>query len=352
MNTVGCILGPLLAAFALLPFLSESLSLLLLLVPFAAAALVLISKRRMPLLAAEAAALLALALWPRSLESLYPPEQVRRDHTATTIAAGKGMQRRLFVNGLGMTVLTPATKMMAHLPSAIRARPPRNALVICFGMGTSFRSLVSWDIPVTAVELVPGVPELFGYFHADAAQVLAAPGARVVVDDGRRFLENTSEKFDVIVIDPPPPVSAASSSLLYSVEFYALLKKRLAPGGVLQQWIPGGDTPTLVAFFRALQVSFPYLITMPGYGQGLHILVSDEPLTMPGPRVLASRLPPKAAADLVEWGPERDAEAQFKRQQLSRWPLEEMLAAHPGVAPLDDDLPLNEYYLLRRLAAH
>ena len=51
--------------------------------------------------------------------------------------------------------------MMAHLPAALLDRRPRNALVICFGMGTSFRSLRSWGIPTTAVELVPGVPRLF-----------------------------------------------------------------------------------------------------------------------------------------------------------------------------------------------
>jgi spermidine synthase len=352
VNTVGCILGPLLAGFALLPVLSESTCLLLLLAPFALAALVLVSKRRLPVLAVEAAALVALALWPRSLERLYPREQLERDHTATTIATGKGMRRQLFVNGVSMTTLTPATKMMAHLPSAMRERPPRNALVICFGMGTSFRSLTTWNIPVTAVELVPGVPKLFGYFHADAAQVLASPGARVVADDGRRFLENSNEKFDVIVIDPPPPVSAASSSLLYSVEFYDLIKKRLAPGGILQQWIPGGDSQTLVALLRALEVSFPYRIVSPGFGQGMHILVSDQPLQMPTAKVLASRLPPRAAADLIEWGPEHSAEAQFQQQISRSFPeLEKFLAAYPGVAPLDDDLPLNEYYLLRAVTS-
>jgi spermidine synthase len=350
INTVGCILGPLLAGFALLPNLSESISLLLLLAPFAMAALVLFSNRRIAVLAVEAAALVALAIWPRSLERLYPPEQVRRDHTATTIATGKGMRRQLYVNGVSMTVLSPATKMMAHLPSAIREQPPRSALVICFGMGTSFRSLLTWGIPVTVVELVPGVPKLFGYFHADAAQVLASPDAHVVVDDGRRFLENTDQKFDVIVIDPPPPVSAASSSLLYSVEFYDLLKKRLAPGGVLQQWIPGGDPQTLVSFVRALRVSFPYTIVSPGFGQGMHILVSESPLTMPSAQVLASRMPPKAAADLIEWGPERSAEAQFKMQLARTFPnLDEFLGAYPGVAALDDDQPTNEYYLLRDL---
>ena len=67
-----------------------------------------------------------------------------RDSTATVIATGAGMDKQILVNGYGMTSLTPITKMMAHLPLAFLDRPPQNALDICFGMGTTFRSLLSW----------------------------------------------------------------------------------------------------------------------------------------------------------------------------------------------------------------
>ena len=140
------------------------------------------------------------------------------------------MKRQLFVNGVAITVLTPATKMMAHLPLASLDHKPRNALAICFGMGTSFRSLLSWDIPVTAVELVPSVPRVFSYFHSDTPELLHSPLAHVIIDDGRRYLERTAEQYDVITIDPPPPIEAAGSSLRYSKEFYSTLKPRLRRG--------------------------------------------------------------------------------------------------------------------------
>jgi len=44
------------------------------------------------------------------------------------------------------------------------------------------------------VELVPGVPQAFGYYHADAAEVLKNPKGRIVIDDGRRFLKRTLAK--------------------------------------------------------------------------------------------------------------------------------------------------------------
>jgi hypothetical protein len=66
--------------------------------------------------------------------------QIRRDATATTFATGEGRMKELYVNGISVTGLTPITKMMVHMPLAWRPKPPENVLVICFGMGTSFRS--------------------------------------------------------------------------------------------------------------------------------------------------------------------------------------------------------------------
>ena len=154
-----------------------------------------------------------LVMLTRDFETLFPEARVLRDYTATSISFGKGMERRLLINGVGMTSLTPITKMMAHLPLASLPTPPRNVLVLCFGMGTSFRSALSWGVPVTVVELVPSVPKLFSYFHADGDQLMRSSERRVVIDDARRFLERTQELFDVIVIDPPPPVAAAGFQL-------------------------------------------------------------------------------------------------------------------------------------------
>ena len=100
---------------------------------------------------------------------------VLRDSTATVIATGSGMDKLLLVNGVGMTSLTPVTKMMAHLTLASLPEPPRNVLIICFGMGTTFRSVISWNIPVTVVELVPSVPKLFTYYHPTATRSSRRP---------------------------------------------------------------------------------------------------------------------------------------------------------------------------------
>ena len=228
VNAIGCIIGPLIAGFVLLPLIGERWTLVLLAVPFFAFG---IARTPRTVLAAAVAVSLATIVLTRDFETLYPDAVVRRDHTATVIATGEGLDKDLLINGVGITSLTPITKMMAHFPLASLDTPPRKVLVVCFGMGTSFRAALSWGAEVTSVDLVPSVPPLMGFFHADGAELLRSPRAHVVIDDGRRFLERTGEVFDAIVIDPPPPVAAAGSSLLYSVEFYRAAACRAKPAG-------------------------------------------------------------------------------------------------------------------------
>jgi len=56
---------------------------------------------------------------------------------------------------------------------------------------TTFRSLMSWDIQATAVELVPSAKDAFPYYFDDAQEVMGRPHGKIVIDDGRRFLRRT-----------------------------------------------------------------------------------------------------------------------------------------------------------------
>jgi hypothetical protein len=212
--------------------------------------------------------------------------------------------------------------------------------------------MLSWGISSTAVELVPSVVSVFPYFHANAAQLLRSPLSRVVIDDGRFYLERSTERYDVIVLDPPPPVEAAASSLLYSKEFYAIAKLHLQPGGILQQWFPMGppDPAIIASVAKALKESFPYIRVFRSIeGWGYHFLASSSPLPSYSAAVLASHLPPAASADLMEWGPASNAQEQFAgvlNQELS---LGDLIRGAPDVPALQDDRPINEYFLLRRL---
>jgi hypothetical protein len=190
---------------------------------------------------------------------------------------------------------------------------------------------------------------LFGYFHGDAPEIMSSPLSHVVIDDGRRYLERTKQQYDVITIDPPPPVEAAGSSLLYSKDFYAIIRQRLRPGGILQQWLPEADREDIAAATLALHQSFPYvrLFTWGG-NQGGHFLASDHPLPDRTAKELAQRMPQRAAADLAEWGPLTSAEDYFALVLRNQIPVDRVLSLSPGIPALSDDRPINEYYILRR----
>jgi len=307
-----------------------------------------------------AAVAAAVAIWFSTtlFEETFPKEQVRRDHVATVVAAGTGLDKKLYVNGVGMTILTTITKMMAHFPAAHLTRhegQPLDTLVICFGMGTSFRSLASWGANVTAVELVPSVPALFGYFHPEGpGEVLASGGRlRIVHDDGRRFLDRSPVLFDLITIDPPPPVEAAGSSLLYSKEFYASAKRRMKPGAILQTWLPEGDRETIAGMTLSVLESFPYVRVHASINGGsFHVTASNDPIPRLSADELVARMPEAAIRDMKEWIDAPPAEF-FQRMLGYEYAAESLLIDHSRAATLaiSDDRPVNEFYLMRTLSA-
>jgi len=241
----------------------------------------------------------------------------------------------------------PITKFMAHLPLAFLPIPPESSLVICFGMGTTYRSLLSWNIRSQAVELVPSVRDAFPYYHADAEAVLANPKGQIVIDDGRRFLNRTAETYDVIVIDPPPPLEAAGSSLLYSKEFHEAVRRHLKPGGIFQSWFPGGEERVEFAIARSLVRVFPYVRAYRSVdGTGLHYLASMTPFQTPSVETMVGRIPQAAQADLAEWT-RKDLRSDIAAVLGSEIPIGSLVGPDASVE-ITDDRPYNEYFLLRR----
>ena len=165
-NMIGSIFGPLIAGYILLPYLGGKYTLLILSIPLAVVAINAVrSLSRFSQSVATTLLILMIAIssfYSRSHEVPASGDYiVRRDHTATVVTSGSGRERQLLVNGVVITELNPLTKFMAHLPLGFHKESPSEALVICFGMGTTYRSLASWDINVTAVELAPSVLDAF-----------------------------------------------------------------------------------------------------------------------------------------------------------------------------------------------
>ena len=360
INVLGCILGPLVAGYVLLPWLSERHALILLNLPFAAFYLWLarahFRQRHLAWGFAAGVVLVWSLVFSQDFEGMLLQTEknttIRRDHVASVISYGDNrLAKRLLVNGVGMTGLRSVTKLMMDLPLAFHSDQPKSVLVICFGMGTSFRSGLNWNIDTTAVELVPGVTRAFGFYHADADAFVTNSLGHIVVDDGRRFLKRSSRKFDVITVDPPPPLEAAGSSLLFSREFYTLAKQHLNPGGVLQMWSYGDNRQIEAAVARSIHEAFPYVRCFrAAEGEGVHHLASMEPIPLLDGRQVAERMSERVKQDLMEWQDSKDASAYLERVLALEVPVDSLLDPDPQVQ-VTDDRPYNEYYLLRKLKA-
>jgi spermidine synthase len=97
------------------------------------------------------------------------------------------------------------------------------------------------------------------YFTRENRNVLDNPKLNLIIDDGRNFLQKTTNKYDVITSDPIHPwVSGASS--LYSLEHFQSCKMRLNRGGVIAQWLPFYEMPEqdFRTVIRTFQSAFPH----------------------------------------------------------------------------------------------
>jgi spermidine synthase len=275
------------------------------------------------------------------------------DEIAATQAGEVGGTRLLWVNGTAMTLLTVDTKFMPLLPLSMRPNATRG-LTIAFGMGSAFHVSLTAGIRTDAVELVPSVPKMFGWFYPDADAVLANPEGKVVIADGRNHVELTSETYDYIVVDPPPPIESAGVSVISTVEFYRASKARLKPDGVMVQWVPYGQSKDdFLAHVRSFLSVFANVRVIAGAGgYGFYMIGSDGPVDYDPAALVAVLDRPGVLAD-VNSAPDangRSAEAWAKAFTDRTWAAGDQLRAAVGGGPvITDDRPLPEYFLIRRL---
>jgi spermidine synthase len=125
---------------------------------------------------------------------------------------------------------------MGHLPMLLDP-DPQQALVICFGTGQTANAVRNENPQaVDVVDINPRVYKLAHNFTLNA-DVLDDPRVHAIVMDGRAYLRRTAKTYDIITLEPMPPTFAGVNAL-YDREFYQLASKRLAPDGVLAQWVP------------------------------------------------------------------------------------------------------------------
>ncbi|WP_409341605.1 spermidine synthase [Paenibacillus sp. MBLB4367] len=147
---------------------------------------------------------------------------------------------------------------IVHVPAAV-AEFRERMLIIGAGGGITTREalrypeateIVSIDVDPAIMNMGKTLEPLVKFNKGS----LNNPKVRTLIKDGRAFVEQSNETWDVIVIDLPDP-SRAYPELrrLFSVEFYKLLKTRLEPGGAIA--IACSAASEMPGYFRAIQAT-------------------------------------------------------------------------------------------------
>jgi predicted membrane-bound spermidine synthase len=368
-NTTGAIIGSLFIPFVLMPTIGSPMIIVVLAATNVALGLALAYRAR-PIArrtaAAGAAVALAIAVAAVTPGSIVQPNVAlihskgwtlfdsREDEIASVQSGQKSVTAELWVGGTSMTLLTVDAKLMPVLPLIARPQSTR-ALVVAFGMGTAFRAALIAGLKTDAVELVPSVPKMFGYYYPDAQQVLANPNGKVIVADGRNHLELTTDRFDIIVTDPPPPIQSSGVSVISSFEYYQQGRAHLNPGGVMMQWTPYGTAASeLKDHIRTFTTVFPYVTAIHGPGgYGFYMLGSDQPVLIDpnGAREVLGR--PGILQDISSAydSPAKTIDDWLRVFDAQAWAKDDALRTYAGPGPLiTDDQPRPEYFLLRGIA--
>jgi len=244
MNTLGGIVGSIVAGYLLLPNLGSQQTLVCLsmlnflsgMLLFATSSLFTGFIRKGAAISLSCLLFLFLLKMPNDLlkeiflrdtDGKTNPEQLiyLKEGLTTTVAVfdddRSGFKsKRLILNGINMSADNMDSRkymtLLSYIPLLLTENP-KNVLVICFGTGqTAGAAGVYPGINlVDSVDISPGVFQAGKFFKATNHNVVNNPKVKKIVQDGRQHLLTTSTSYDVITAEPPPPIQCGISESLY-----------------------------------------------------------------------------------------------------------------------------------------
>ena len=129
-------------------------------------------------------------------------------------------------------------------PAMICHPNPKNILILGGGEGATVRELLKHKTVemITMVDIDGDVIEFckkhLKPWHQGAFN---SKKLRLVVGDAKAFVENTDEKFDVIISDLPSPIEKGPAYQLYTIEFYKKMLTRFNKGGLFVMQAGSGN---------------------------------------------------------------------------------------------------------------
>jgi spermidine synthase len=204
-------------------------------------------------------------------------------------------------------------EMMSHVPLFAHGKA-KDVLIIGGGdCGTAEEVLKHKTVKrLTQVEIDASVVEFAReHFPEFTKPVFGDKRFECVIDDGMKYVAQTSRRFDVIIVDSTDP--AGPGAVLFSREFYAGCKRCLNKGGVLvtQNGVPflqTNELKTSIGHFRKLFADATcYVAAIPTYVGGLMAMgfaTDNKRLRQASAKIIAERYRKAGRFPTRYWTPE------------------------------------------------
>ncbi|MEM1645221.1 MAG: polyamine aminopropyltransferase [Ignisphaera sp.] len=170
-------------------------------------------------------------------------------------------------------------------PAMVLHQRPSKVLIIGGGEGATLREVLKHKTVEKAVmvdideDVVNISKEYLQSLHRNSFN---DPRAHVVITDGYKYIAETSEVYDIIILDLTDPYSSEIASTLYTEQFYSMVFKKLAEDGVMV-------TQAGSAFFysdvyrniiEAIKNVYPYYLEyqvwIPSFGYACNFVIGSK----------------------------------------------------------------------------
>ncbi len=223
-------------------------------------------------------------------------------------------ERQLFINAVNEVttrlVHDQSFKLLGHLGPLLHPKPQKG-LMICLGAGLSAGAALRHPLQsLDVVDLSSSMEQAAREFADINNNVLDDPRFHLHIGDGRQFLLRSDERYDVMMVDSTHPKSV-DSWILYTLEFYELMRDHLEEDGIAVQWLPlhGLSEREFKIIVRTFMEVFPNTtlwvnVGFETYGQVAYVkLVGTlEPLVIDYRELSARLKEPRIQKDLEPYG--------------------------------------------------
>ena len=181
-----------------------------------------------------------------SIDKQWRPQEIldyRNSVYGNIVLTKREEQYTFFYNGIPV-ITTPYpdkqfVQEFGNLP-LLFSKAPKEILLISGGAGGLINELLKHPVKrIDYAELDPLIIKMLKrYSSALTQRELTDPRVNVINLDGRFFVRNTFNKYDVVLIGLSRPIDLTSNRL-FTQEFFSLVKKRLNPDGIIALNLPG-----------------------------------------------------------------------------------------------------------------